>query len=91
MDFLNDYVVLVILGVCYCIGYILKHIIESDSLDRFIPLIMGATGIFFSIWMAGWEITPQTILSGLASGLAATGTNQIFKQLSKDSDEDIEN
>ena len=90
MDFLNDYVVLVILGVCYCIGFILKHIVESDKLDRFIPLIMGATGIFFSIWIADWEITPQIILSGLASGLAATGTNQIFKQLSK-GDEDIEN
>ena len=90
MDFLSDYVVLVILGVCYCIGYILKHIVESEKLDRFIPLIMGATGIFFSIWIADWEITPQIILSGLASGLAATVTNQIFKQLSK-GDEDIEN
>lgn len=91
MDFLNDYVVLVILGICYCIGFILKHAVHSETLDRFIPLIMGALGIFLNVWASGWAITPSIILGGLASGLAATGTNQIFKQLTKDSDEDIEN
>lgn len=91
MEFLNDYVVLVILGICYCIGFILKHAVHNEVLDRLIPLIMGALGIFLNVWASGWAITPSIILGGLASGLAATGTNQIFKQLSKDSDEDIEN
>jgi hypothetical protein len=90
MEFLNDYVVLVILGICYCIGFILKHAVHSKTLDRFIPLIMGALGIFLNVWASGWAITPAIILGGLASGLAATGTNQIFKQLTKDS-EDLEN
>lgn len=91
MEFLNDYVVLVILGICYCVGFILKHAVKNETLDRFIPLIMGALGIFLNVWASDWAITPAIILGGLASGLAATGTNQIFKQLSKDSDEDIEN
>lgn len=90
MDFLNDYVVLVILGICYCVGFILKHAVKNETLDRLIPLIMGALGIFLNVWASGWAITPAIILGGLASGLAATGTNQIFKQLSKDS-EDLEN
>ena len=87
MDFMNDYVVLVVLGICYCVGYILKHIIASETLDKFIPLIMGALGIFMNVWIAEWGITPSIILGGLASGLAATGTNQIFKQLAKEDDE----
>ena len=91
MEFLNDYVVLVILGICYCVGFILKHAVHNEVLDRLIPLIMGALGIFLNVWASGWAITPSIILGGLASGLAATGTNQIFKQLTKDSDEDIEN
>lgn len=91
MEFLNDYVVLVILGICYCVGFILKHAVHNEMLDRFIPLIMGALGIFLNVWASDWTITPAIILGGLASGLAATGTNQIFKQLTKDSDEDIEN
>ena len=87
MEFLNDYVVLVILGICYCVGFILKHAVKSEAIDRFIPLIMGALGIFLSVWNAEWSVTPAVILSGLASGLAATGTNQIFKQLSKGSED----
>lgn len=90
MEFLNDYVVLVILGICYCVGFIFKHAVHNETLDRFIPLIMGALGIFLNVWASGWAITPSIILGGLASGLAATGTNQIFKQLTKDG-EDLEN
>lgn len=90
MEFLNDYVVLVILGICYCVGFILKHAVKSEAIDRFIPLIMGALGILLSVWNAEWAITPAVILSGLASGLAATGTNQIFKQLSKDDEDDAD-
>ena len=91
MEFLDDFVVLVILGICYCVGFILKHAVKNETLDRFIPLIMGALGIFLNVWASDWAITPAIILGGLASGLAATGTNQNFKQLTKDSDEDFEN
>lgn len=90
MDFLNDYVVLVILGVCYCVGYILKHMVASETLDKFIPLIMGCLGIFMNVWIAEWSITPSIVLGGLASGLAATGTNQIFKQFAKGDEDDAD-
>ena len=87
MDWLDNYIVLVIVGICYCIGYILKHIVSSEKLDRFIPVIMGACGVVFNIWLNGWSISPEIILGGLASGLAATGTNQIIKQLGRKENE----
>lgn len=87
MEFLKDFVVLVVLGLCYCIGYLIKHIFKSDKVDRFIPLICGLCGVFFNIWVNAWHLSPEIILGGLASGLAATGTNQIFKQMFKGADE----
>lgn len=87
MDWLDNFIVLVIVGICYCIGYILKHIVASEKLDRFIPVIMGVCGVFFNIWLNGWSISPEIILGGLASGLAATGTNQIIKQLGRKENE----
>ena len=83
MEFLKDYIVLVVLGICYCIGFLVKHVVASEKIDRFIPVICGACGVFFNIWVHAWAVSPEIILGGLASGLAATGTNQIIKQLSK--------
>ena len=87
IDFLKDYVVLVVLGLCYCIGFLLKHVVASEKIDRFIPLICGLCGVFFNFWASAWSISPEIILGGLASGLASTGVNQIYKQFSKGEDE----
>lgn len=80
MEFLQEYIVLVVLGVCLCVGYILKHLVPTDSINRFIPLIMGLLGIGINLWVSGWLITPQIILGGLVSGLASTGLHQLFAQ-----------
>lgn len=73
---------------------ILKSAIKNETFNKLIPIIAAALGAvcgviaFFAIpaiipaenvWLA--------IVIGAASGLTATGTNQIFKQLSKDKDE----
>ncbi|MBO5909193.1 MAG: phage holin family protein [Clostridia bacterium] len=82
MDFLNEYTELVILGICLCIGYILKNLLPSKKLDRFIPLIMGSMGVVLSIWI-NMDITPKILLSGLVSGLSSTGLYETFKQFLK--------
>ena len=90
MDFISDYIVLVILGICYCVGFMIKNVIRSESVDRFIPIVVGVLGVFLNIWANNWSVSPDIILGGLASGLAATGTNQIFKQLAKDDEDDAD-
>lgn len=80
MDFLNEYFVLVVLGICLCVGYIIKHTITSDKINRFIPLIVGLLGVFLNLWLNGWALTPEIFLGGLVSGLASTGLHQVFKQ-----------
>lgn len=80
MEFLNDYIVLLVVGICLCVGYVIKHVVPSDGVNRFIPLIMAVLGVLINTWLNGWMITPEVLLGGLASGLASTGMHQLFTQ-----------
>ena len=80
MDFLNDYMVLVVIGICLCVGYVIKHVIPSDAVNRYIPLIMAVLGVVLNVWLSGFAFTPEILLGGLASGLASTGMHQLFKK-----------
>lgn len=79
MDFLNNYMLPVVLGICLCVGYIVKQWL-ADIDNKYIPTIVAVLGVFLSVWISRWSVTPETILSGLVSGLASTGMHQIFKQ-----------
>lgn len=37
----ESYVILVILGICLCAGYVLKRMFKTKRLKNFIPLIMA--------------------------------------------------
>ena len=80
MEFLNDYLILLVVGICLCVGYVIKHVVPSDGVNRFIPLIMAVLGVLINTWLNGWMITPEVLLGGLASGLASTGMHQLFTQ-----------
>lgn len=82
MDFLKDYVVLIVLGICLCVGFIIKNIIRSEKVNRFIPLMMGLLGVAVNSWL-NLSLTPEIILGGLVSGLASTGMYELFKQFIK--------
>jgi hypothetical protein len=62
------------------VGYILKHLVTTDKIDRWIPLFMGLLGVALNIWIQA-TFTPAVLLGGLFSGLASTGLHQVFKQL----------
>ncbi|MEW9079807.1 phage holin family protein [Terrisporobacter glycolicus] len=79
LTFLNDYVVLVIVGICVCVGYVLKN--SFPSLDnKYIPLIMAVLGVVLNVWIVK-IISPDVILGGMFSGLASTGLHQLFVKL----------
>lgn len=74
----------------YLAATIIKSMSTSEKLDRMIPGICGAIGlalgllIFFTIPgfmpVTNWA---EAAATGIASGFAATGINQIYKQLTK--------
>ncbi len=80
MEFLNDYIIAVVLGICLAVGYILKHAVPSEAINKFIPLIMGVLGVALNVWLNGFTFSPVILLGGLVSGLASTGLHQLFKQ-----------
>ena len=78
---LANYSNILIVGICLCIGYILKNAIPSDKINRFIPAIMATLGLILSIVTNLDKITLEVIFTGLFSGLASTGCYEAFKNL----------
>ena len=78
MEFLNEFMMPVVLGICLCVGYVVKKWID-DVDNKYIPTIVAVLGILLSTWISGWNVTPEVILSGLISGLGSTGLHQMFK------------
>ena len=74
----------------YLAATLIKSMSTSEKLDRMIPGICGAIGlvlglvIFFTIPgfmpVTNWA---EAAATGIASGFAATGINQLYKQLTK--------
>jgi len=80
VSFLSEYMVPVVVGICLCVGYVVKHWIK-DADNRIIPTLCAIIGVAIACWMNWQKITPDVILTGLASGLASTGLHQAAKQL----------
>ena len=80
ISFLGEYVVVLVLGICLCVGYVLKNLVPTDKIDRWIPLVMGLLGVALNIWIQA-TFTPEVLLGGLFTGLSSTGLHQVFKQL----------
>ena len=76
--------VAVITVICFLVGQLVK----ATGLDnKWIPIICGAFGAALGI--LGMFIMPEFPASdyltvGIVSGLAATGINQVYKQLTKE-------
>ena len=79
MEFLNDFMMPVVLGLCLVIGWVIKKWI-SDIDNKYIPTIVTILGAIFAAWFNNWNITPEIILSGLITGAASTGMHQLFTQ-----------
>ena len=79
-----------IAAVVYWVVNLIKYIVgENETFKRFIPLIATALGVVSGVvcFYALPSIIPATnllvaIVIGGASGLTATGANQVIKQLS---------
>ena len=73
-----------IVGIVVAV-YIICAVVKKAGIipDKLIPGLAGVLGILFAFWMFE-DFTFNVFLQGLASGFAATGVNQIYKQLTKE-------
>ena len=87
MDITTIGSVTAIVAICYLIGLAVKAIPSIP--DNLIPVIVGVCG--GALGVVGLYVMPEfpaqdvlnAIAIGIASGLASTGANQIYKQLTK--------
>ena len=77
MDF-KEYIVPAISAGVYLITLMVKPLIKSDH-RKFIPLGCGIVGVALNSW-ANMDFSFAIFLGGLASGLGATGIDQLIKQ-----------
>ena len=80
LTFLNQYIVLVVLGICLCVGYVIKTSITVIP-NKYIPLIMLILGTIINVLININHITADIILAGMISGLASTGLYEAYKNL----------
>lgn len=82
LSFLTDYINLVTLGICLCVGFALKNAKLFDWLgNQYIPLSMLALGAAVNILINMPSITAEVILGGMISGLASTGLYEMMRNL----------
>ena len=78
---LNEYLVIIVLGICLCVGYVIKHSLDFIP-NKYIPLIMLILGTITNVLInLNTGINASVILGGMLSGLASTGLHQAFSRL----------
>lgn len=80
IGFLTEYAVPIIVGICLCVGYMIKNVIPDNKINQYIPLIMGGLGVVLNFWI-NRSFTAEILLGGLFSGLASTGLYEMFRNL----------
>ncbi|HBU12329.1 MAG TPA: holin [Clostridiales bacterium] len=80
MEILEQYVVVLVMAICFGIGIVLKRAFDKLP-NKYIPLILAALGILLNCWINGGAFTPEILVGGLASGLLAVGMFEFGKQL----------
>ena len=81
LEMFSDYFVLIVIGICMCIGFVIKNLVPTNRINKFIPLTMAVLGVVLNLWISRWRFTPEILLGGLVSGLASTGTYEGFKNI----------
>ncbi len=80
MEFITEYISAIGWVAAFGVGFIIKNLVPNENVNKFIPFIAAIVGIFICLWDAGWVATPQVVVTGMISGLAATGLDQAIKK-----------
>lgn len=85
VEFLADYMMPVIAGICLLFGFVVKKWIK-DVDNKWIPTLCCILGVILAVIDDWGAVTLATILAGGFSGLASTGLHQAIRQFTSDKD-----
>lgn len=80
LSYLLEYINLITMGICLCIGYVLKNSIKKFN-NQYIPAVMLVIGTVINVLINMPNINATVILGGMISGLASTGFNETMRNL----------
>lgn len=80
-EIVKEYIIIGVIIICLIVGYILKNLVKTDKINKFIPLIMAVLGVLLNIWFSGWTFNPTVLIGGLVSGLASSGAYDGYKAI----------
>ena len=80
LSFLSEFINLGILGICLCVGYVIKTSLDFIP-NKYIPVIMLVLGTVLGIVTNLNDLSVDVVLTGMVSGLASTGMYEMFKNL----------
>lgn len=82
LSFLMEYINLITLGICLCVGFALKYAKVFEWLgNQYIPLSMLVLGTIINVLVNIPSINAAVILGGMISGLASTGLYEMMRNL----------
>lgn len=89
LTFLWEYVDLVNLGICLCVGFSLKYAKLFERFgNQYIPLAMLTLGCVIGILTHLDGLSAAVILGGMISGLASTGLYEMMRNLTGNKEEE---
>ena len=83
LTFLSGYLVLAVVGVCLCLGYVIKTSLDFIP-NKYIPLIMAVIGIALNVWVAGAltiEVLDNAVIKELSNNIQIRVKDAIKKSL----------
>ncbi|MBS6396659.1 MAG: phage holin family protein [Clostridiales bacterium] len=80
LSFLMEYVNLMTLGICLCLGFALKTAFEWFD-NKYIPLSALVVGTIINVLINWPGINATVVLGGMISGLASTGLYEMMRNL----------
>ena len=82
---IEQYAIFPIAVISLGVGYIIKHYIAKIP-NKFIPLILGVLGLILNVCFNWGTFNLEIVLTGLGSGLVATGSFEAVRNLAKKKD-----
>lgn len=80
LTYLMEYINLVVLGICLCLGYVIKNYMSKIN-NQHIPPIMLGVGTIINVLINIPNFNATIILGGMISGLASTGLYEAMRNL----------
>ena len=81
-NLLCQYAVFPVALVCFGVGYVIKHYITKLP-NKFIPLILACLGLLLNLAINGFSFSFDIVITGIASGLVATGSFEMIRNLAE--------